>query len=183
MHKVYLLSIIPEGYKEITLSEDTLLEKYDLFCWNGTARTNNWNPPNLEWLIDDFSEPTDISPDITSVSGVLTVNSKAKSALNDLLENQVEFLPANGPDDLDSWFLVNITNVLDLMDTARSKFQIKKNGKIGICEHAYISAPPAGAHIFKVRGFEPHIFASESVYSTIENAGLTGGLLREYQNP
>ena len=180
---MYLVSVLPEGFRELTLSNEEPFESYDLFCWNGEPRLDNWRAPQLAWLEDEFTCANDPTPDITSVSGVLAVNNKAKSTLECVLDDQVEFLPTIPPLDGPSWYLLNITNKLELMDVSKSKFKIKKNGKVGTCEHAFINPPPAEARIFEVKGFEPHIFVSEQVRSAIETAGLTGGLLRKYQNP
>ena len=180
---MYLFSVYPEGFKELAFAESESFEDYDHFCWNGQPRLNGWQPPKIEWFEDEFSSDSDETPDITSISGVIAVSERAHTELRDLFINQVEFLPTIGPDEQSTWYLVNITNVLPIMDSSKSKFKIKKNGKTGICEHAYINKPDSKNKIYEVKGFEPHIFIDKEVKTTIENSRLAGALIREYLNP
>lgn len=161
------------------------LDYMDFNCmrWNGEPKLNEWKVPELAWVNDEFSSPQDQIADMTKfLGGAIALSGKAHAVLAPLLGPKAEFLPVECQGE--PWYLLNVTNVQPVMDSARSKFKIYEDGHIGPCTHAYINEPVGeDADIFLAKGYFPNIFISGKVKTAIEEAGLTGSLIREYLNP
>jgi hypothetical protein len=179
---IYLLSVIPEGFKELDLAGDADYMTFDCMRWNGKPKLQNWKKPQLAWVDDEFSSSDDQVGDFTKfMGGALALSERAKAVLEPVIGNQAEFLPASGEGR--QWYLVNVINVQNVLDVERSKFKTYEDGHVGPCTHAYITEPVGGNEIFLVERYFPHIFISEVVKTAIDTAGLTGALVREYRNP
>lgn len=116
-------------------------------------------------------------------AGTIALSEKAYKVLKDHLDGQVEFLNTTGPGPEDKWFLLNVSNVLNIMEPAKSKYKIYDDGKIGMCEHGYLNEPSLDNRIFQVKDYFSYIFVNGEIKDAIETAGLTGALIREYINP
>lgn len=181
---MYLFSIFPEGYKELTIAQGESYASYDCLRWGGKSKADTWKAPNLEWLEDDFTSDSDQIADFTGFGGgPVAVSDRAYHVLKDILKDQVEFLPTTGPGPNDNWRLLNVINVVDIMDTSKSKFEIYSDGKVGQCTHAYLNEPDPNNRIYRVKGKPILELVNEEVKNAIESAGLTGALIREYLNP
>jgi len=180
---IYLLSVIPEGFKELDLPDGQSYIDFNCMRWNGESKLDQWKSPNVVWVEDEFTSPKDEVGDFTKFSGgAIALSEKAYQVLKPISGTQAEFLPVNKGDE--QWYLLNVLNVQNLMDTARSKFKIYEDGRIGPCTHAYINPPDSNnVGIFLVKGYFPNIFISSNVKDEIEKAGLTGSLIRQYINP
>lgn len=183
MTKIYLLSLIPEGFKELDLPEGKNYIDFDCMRWNGKSKLMNWKSPELVWVNDEFSLPDDTQGDFTKfMGGAIALSQKAYSLLKPILADKVEFLSVYV--DQQEWFLMNVVNVLSVMDVARSKFKIYEDGQVGACQHAYIVEPAEyDSAIFLVEGYFPNIFINQHTKDFIESSELTGALIREYLNP
>ena len=180
---IYMLSVIPEGFRELVIPENASYADYDCLRWAGQSKAPTWTPPNLVWLEDDFTSKSDKVGDFTKFGGgAIVLSPKAREVIESVVGDQAEFLPTKGPDN-DEWWLLNITNVLDIMDVSKSKFEIYEDGEIGLCEHAHLNEPVPSQKAFVVKGYAPYLFVNEDVKSAIDGAGLTGSLVREYLNP
>lgn len=180
---MYLLSVLPDGFKELKLATGESYAKHDCLLWIGKPKQSTWKTPPLEWLEDDFTSNADPIPDITSVAGTIALSQKAYDLLKDLIGEHVEFLSTVGPTSDESWTLINVTNVQNLLDPSKSRYEIEDDGEVGLCEHGFLNAPEEGNHIFQVADYSPYIFIDEQTKQVIESAGLTGALIREYLNP
>ena len=181
---MYLLTPYPEGFKSLDLPENMPYDEYDCVSWAGRSKLDNWKAPVLEWLEDEFTVESDQVGDFVAFGGgPIAISDRAYQVLKDLLNGQVEFLPTKGPGPTDNWKLLNVTNVIDIMDTSKSKFDIYSDGKIGRCTHAYLNETEPHNKIYRVKGKPALEFINGEVKSVIESAGLTGGLIREYLNP
>lgn len=179
---IYLLTLLPEGFKELDIKPNESYAQYNCLRWAGDAKGSDWRTPDLVWFKDDLSEESDIDGDFLKFrGGASTISTKAYNLLRPMIAKCVEFLPITIEGE--TRHLINVTNVLPLMDTARSTFKIYSDGKIGPCQHAYLNTPDPKEYIFMVKGFFPRVFINEELKSTIEAAGLTGVLIREYINP
>lgn len=179
---IYLLTLQPEGFKELDIKPNESYAEHNCLRWVGDSKATNWRKPELIWFHDDLSEVSDVDGDFIKFrGGAPVISSNAYRLLQPLLENFVEFLPITIEGETRQ--LINVTNVLPLMDAAKSKFKIYSDGKIGACEHAYLNEPDSQQFIFKVAGYFPRIFIDEELKRNIEEAGLTGVLIREYFNP
>ncbi len=178
---IYLLSVEPEGYKELTLPEGLSFLQCNCLKWAGESKLESWSTPELVWVNDDFSESSDNDADFIKFSGAIVISSHACQKLQPFLKDQVEFLPVIV--DGETRYILNILNVLDILDRERSIFKIYSDGKIGGCEHAFINEPSEDHFIYKVAGFLGRIFISNSFVALVREFGLTGALIREYQNP
>lgn len=179
---IYLLTLQPEGFKELDIKPSENYAEYNCLRWAGDSKITGWRTPELVWLSDDLSEASDIDGDfIKFCGGVPVISIKAHSLLQPLLENFVEFLPITIEGE--TRYLINVINVLPLMDTEKSIFKIYSDGKIGSCQHAYLNEPNVEQLIFKVNGYLPRIFINEKLKHAIEDADLTGVTIRKYINP
>lgn len=180
---MYFLSVCPEGFKEFTLDDEESYSENNCLVWSGESKAQNWQAPKLQWLSDEFTNSDDKVGDFLGFSGVIAVSKKAKNILEGLLDSQAEFLPVIGPDGIDEWFLLNVTNVVDCLDRSKSKYKIYSSGRVGPCTHGFINEPDESVKIYQVKGYQPRIFISDSVKRVIESEALTGVLIREYINP
>lgn len=178
---IYLFSLQPEGYKELTLPEGESFAERDCLRWAGESKAANWQAFELVWLEDELSGAQDRDADFIKFSGISVMSERAYQILAEPLHNMVEFLPVTV--DQQTRYLLNVTNVLDIMDKARSVYKIYSDGKVGMCEHAYLNEPDKTDTIFQVAGFLGRIFVNETFVELIENNGLTGTVIREYKNP
>ncbi len=178
---IYLLSVEPEGYKELTLPEGVSFLQSNCLKWVGDSKLEFWSHPELVWLNDDFSVSSDSDADFIKFSGAIVISSLACQNLQPYLKEQVEFLPVIV--DGESRYILNVLNVLDIMNRERSIFKIYSDGKTGRCEHAFINEPSEDHFIYKVAGFPGRTFISNSFVALVREFGLTGTLIREYQNP
>lgn len=181
---MYLFSIIPEGFRELVIPQNETYASYDCLRWGGKSKADTWKAPNLVWLKDSFTSESDAIADFTGFGGgPIAVSEKAYQTLKDVFEGQVEFLPTIGPDSNENWRLLNVTNVVDIMDVSKSKYEIYPDGKIGACTHAYLNEPDSGNKIYRVKGKAILELIDEETKNIIESAGLSGVLIREYLNP
>lgn len=180
---IYLLSVMPEGFKELDLPEGKDYMDYNCMRWNGESKLNQWKSPEVVWVEDEFTSPNDQVADLTKfMGGAIALSENAYQVLQPIIGAQAEFLPITR--DSEQWYLLNVLNVQDLMDKSRSKYKIYEDGHVGPCTHAYINDPrQTDASIFLVKGYFPNIFINANIKTEIEKAGLTGGLIREYVNP
>lgn len=181
---MYLLTVYPEGFKSLVIRGDESYVNYDCLRWSGKSKINTWKKPPLEWLDDDLTEESDQVGDFIAFGGGrIALSKRAYSLLSKHLGEQAEFLPTLGPDSIEEWRLLNVLNVLDIMDSSKSKYEIFNDGEVGDCSHAFLNTPPKENHIFLVDGYFPDIFIDKSTKDLIENSSLTGALIREYKNP
>lgn len=177
----FLLSVMPEGFKELTLPDGETLLQHNCLRWAGESKLANWNPMQLIWLEDELTDHADTDGDFLKFAGSIVITERAYQTLKVHSADRAEFLPVLIGNE--TRYILNVINVLDLMDKSRSKFKMYSDGNYGQCEHAYLNKPSDKESIFKVKGFMPRIFISERLKSTIESEGLTGSLIREYKNP
>lgn len=179
---IYLLTLQPEGFKELDIKSNESYSENNCLRWSGDSKAIGWRTPELMWFSDELSGSSDIDGDfLVFRGGAPVVSAKAYQVLKPLLENVVKFLPVII--DGETRHLMNVTNVMPLMDTAKSIFKIYSDGKIGPCQHAYLNEPNEQQLIFKVKGYLPRIFINEELKKIIEGNGFTGVLTREYLNP
>ncbi len=178
---IYLFSLMPEGFKELTLPDGETLLQHNCLRWAGESKLATWSSPELVWLEDDLSENSDQDADFLKFHGAIVCSKKAVAVLSPIVADQVEFLPVTI--DGEERCILNVINVLDLMDKSKSKFKIYSDGKVGMCEHAYLNQPDEQQHIFKVAGFMGRTFIDDALKHEIEKHQLTGTLIRDYKNP
>jgi len=176
-----LLSVMPEGLKELTLPDGETLLQHNCLRWAGESKMATWKPVQLIWLEDDLTNRADKDADFLKFAGSIVISERAYQTLKRHTASRVEYLPVfiGG----EARYILNVINVLDLMDKSRSKFKIYSDGNLGQCEHAYLNRASADESIYKVIGFMPRVFISDRLKSIIESESLTGSLIREYKNP
>ncbi|MES2824963.1 MAG: hypothetical protein V4732_15265 [Pseudomonadota bacterium] len=179
---IYLFSLLPQGFKELDIKPSESYAEHNCLRWTGESKIASWRTPDLIWFSDELSDDADIDGDFLNFrGGAPAISAKAYKVLQPLLENSVEFLPVTIQGETRQ--LINVTNVLPLMDIAKSTFKIYNDGKIGPCQHAHLNDPDPKELIFMVNGYFPRIFINDELKKRIEEAGLTGVLIREYLNP
>ncbi len=97
------------------------------------------------------------------------------------LDSCDEFLPVSV--DGRSRYILNVTNVLNLMVKEKSIYKIYSDGEVGMCEHAFLKEPDAGELIYQVPSYLGRIFVNSYLNDFINEKGLTGALIRQYRNP
>lgn len=181
---MYLLTPYPNGFKSLDLPESEDYEDYGFLSWNGQPRADRWKAPTIEWFEDDLTSPADRQGDFAAFGGgPIAISGEAYSVLYNELAGQVEFLPTIGPTKNESWYLLNVINVIDLLEPSKSLYEIYEDGEVGICQHGFLNTPDTSHRIFEVKDYAPYIFIDEKTKNIIESAGLTGVLIREYLNP
>ncbi len=178
---IYLVSVEPDGYKELTLPDGVSFAQCDCLRWSGESKINTWATLELVWLNDDLSQDSDVDADFIKFSGAMVVSARAFEGLSQHLGGQVEFLPVVIAGE--TRYILNVLNVLDIMDKEKSIYKIYSDGKVGACEHAYINEPDEGQVIYKVKGFLGRTFSGDSFVELVNDLGLTGALIRQYKNP
>jgi len=181
---VYLLSVNPKGFKSLVISKPASYAKHNCLHWSGNSKQNNWVVPRLSWFKKGFMAEYDSVADFTFFAGgAIAVSNRAKEVLSELFGGQAEFLPSIGPDQNNSWSILNVVNVVDIMDASKSIYEVYEDGALAMCRYAYLSEVEAHNMIYLVKGYEPYVFVSESVKELIEDAGLSGAIIKEYINP
>lgn len=184
---IYLFSIWPWEYKTMDLPENLNYDDYDCWDWRTESKIKNWKPFPVEWVKSDSDDSAKElpSPDMgIFAGGPPSISPKAYAALKDRLKGYVEFLPVEHRDEGETWYLMNVTKRLDIMDKEKSIYEIYSSGEVGQCQHAFIDKPEAENHlIFKIKGCAPNIFINDTMKTIIEDNDLKGPLIREYVNP
>lgn len=178
---IHLFSIIPEGFKELTLPEGLTFLQYNCLRWNGDSKLLTWSEAELVWLQDELSQDTDEDADFIKFSGVTVVSEHVYALLKNTLNSSVEFLPVIV--DGGRRYILNVINVLDLMRKEKSIYKIYSDGKVGMCEHAFLTEPAAENLIYRVSGYFGRIFVNDEFKNMTYNNRLTGALIRKYINP
>lgn len=178
---IYLFSIMPEGFKELTLPDGETLLQHNCLRWTGESKMSTWTAPELVWLEDDLSGDNDQDADFLKFHGATVCSKHAVDILAPIISGLVEFLPVYiGREER---FILNVVNVLDIMDKGRSTYKIYSDGKVGMCEHAFLNEPDDQQFIYKVSGFMGRTFVNEQFNRIIIDNNISGSLVREYKNP
>ena len=178
---IYLFSIMPEGFKELTLPDGETLLQHNCLRWTGDSKMSTWTKPELTWLKDDLSGDNDQDADFLKFHGATVCSKHAVDILTPIISGLVEFLPVYiGGEER---FILNVVNVLDIMDKGKSTYKIYSDGKVGMCEHAFLNEPDDQQYIYKVAGFMGRTFVNEKFNRIIIDNNISGSLVREYKNP
>lgn len=180
--KTFLFTLQPEGYKELDLPDGQSYADINCLRWNGEPKLTTWKTPDLVWFTNEFTQGDEQDGDFLKFrGGAPVVTERVKNLLMLLINSCVEFLPVNVEGE--TRYLINIVCVLDLMDKSKSTFKVYGDGTIGPCQQAYLKAPDDTKPIFKVLGYLPRVFVTQSLQAFIEQNQLSGCMLREYLNP
>ena len=91
---IYLLSVMPEGFKELDLPDGQNYLDFNCMRWNGDSKLNQWKSPDVIWVKDEFTSANDEVGDFTKFSGgAITLSEKAYQVLKPIVGAQTEFLP------------------------------------------------------------------------------------------
>jgi hypothetical protein len=108
----------------------------------------------------------------------MVLSSRAVGRLRPTLDACGEVLPIRLSNDHDSFYLFNVTRVINAVDMKRSKFLELPSGAIGPCERLVFDPAlvPSDALFFKNTQMGPvtEIFATERPMAAVNGAGLTG---------
>lgn len=179
---IFLFTLAPEGYKELDLPDGQSYADINCLRWNGEPKLTTWKTPDLVWFTNEFTQGDEQDGDFLKFrGGAPVVTERVKNLLTPLINSCVEFLPVNVEGE--TRYLINIVCVLDLMDKSKSTFKVYGDGTIGPCQQAYLKAPDETKPIFKVLGYLPRVFVTQSLQAFIEQNQLSGCTLREYKNP
>jgi hypothetical protein len=155
-------------------------DEYDRCCPNPPrSLMSRWSPPLFELVLsDEYGNKLPKSDFPTVIGGTSVVSSRAATRLQPILRVCGELLPIRLSNDLDEYFLFNVTAVVNAVDMKQSKFFRLSSGKIGHClKLVFDSAKiPSDALFFKNTQMGPitEIYATEAAKEAVENAGLTG---------
>ena len=141
--------------------------------------SENWTPPNFELVGSDefrsYLPKTDFPP---LLSGAVILSAKAVERLRNVLAPSGEVLPIQLNNDRDSFYLFNITRVINAVDMRRSNFMKFPSGAIGPCELLVFDPNkiPDDALFFKNTQMGPitEIFATQRMVDALKKARLSG---------
>lgn len=112
----------------------------------------------------------------------LVVSDKFRQVTEDVLENQVQYLPVKLKDRLtnyvvDSYSVANIITLIDALDLQKSKydiFELDDKKIISVEKYALKRDKILDKHIFRLKDDEIPVFVSETLKKVIEDNGLIG---------
>ena len=164
----YWCAYLPEGRPDITLGlgRNRLLD--------------GWQPWHVDLERGDGRQFSDF-PSLTG--GVITVLQKAFSCYQSMLSRleNVEILPCTS--DAGALYILNVLNVVDCFDRAKSVYTERRGGKgfIDVAEkYEFRSSVLAGQHIFKFpEAMSQAIFVSDDFVSIARDNDLQGLELRD----
>lgn len=155
-------------------------ETREFFHFQGNS-ANQWRPLTLKWHVKENGSKTSlIVNDIVHVFGAvmdMAVSQKAKDALSEILNNHTEFLPIKIVGEPDTWYLINVTNVVkNALNPEKSQFKVFKSGKRGPVTKAIFedkNLPESEAFIYP-ESPENFMFKGELLKNTVKEACLKG---------
>lgn len=122
--KIFQLHANADGYNFFELVNETV---WNLESFNGTKLAESWTAFKVKCVrgkkypVGDFSS---ISPLHFALNG------KTKSVFEDIFTNSVELLPIEYNE---LYYLMNVTHIIDALDTEKSEFERYPSGKIMFC--------------------------------------------------
>jgi hypothetical protein len=109
------------------------------YFFEGKAQAN-WQELTLSWNEHDRDISKLEKQDFTLIIGAgvnIVLNDKAKVALESVFNTDVEYLPVNVEGDADSYYLLNVLNVLEnALALDKCEFRIRRNGEVGAVKNA-----------------------------------------------
>ncbi len=186
MH-IYRIHPDVERFKQLsdTEPEDMPDSRIMELVFDGKIKADNWNPPNLEWIVGTDLEGPDRHtydkhhkiPDITHCyPGCFVLSPKAASILMPVFEEEAEFLPV--PVENENWVIMNVTNMQDALDKANSRYKIRSDGTVGrILEMVLDKSKITNARLFRLIDKPAILFTDGSPGSfkeIVESNKLTG---------
>jgi hypothetical protein len=149
-----------------------------VYAGDGRSRKHNWHPPRVKLKSDPFNHGKKV-PDIGHVAaGSVVFSERAVEVLSNHLEPYGELLPLDVEGD--TYFLYNVTNIIDAIDQEKS---VKRGtGRIKI--PAFVADKiPKDVEIFKVPETQRsqiyfHEINGENIKTLIEQYGLNGAHFR-----
>lgn len=179
--KAYKLNFDIENYRGVGPVSPTELDS-DRLWLTGESKAKNWSAPELM-----FSIPESQNDSIADISwfgpGFYTFSEKAVDTLQHQLKAHGELLPA----EVEGHRLMafNPLNSIDCLDQASSKYNIRRNGKIGrLLKPSIDTNKTNGAALFQTpETYRNTLFASEAFKQAYDEAGLTGLLFEDCTKP
>jgi uncharacterized protein DUF1629 len=139
----------------------------------------HWSPPTFELVRNDEHRSNLPKSDFPIITiGMMVLSARAVARLRPILDACGEILPIRLSNDHDTFYLFNITRVINAVDMKRSRFMELPSGSIGPCELLIFNPAliPADALFFKTTQMGPatRIFATERAVVAVLSASLTG---------
>lgn len=175
--KIYKFSAGDDEHMLFLPMDETDFDR-GVYAGDGSPRKDNWHPPRVKLKSDPFNKGKK-EPDIGHVaSGSVVFSGRAVDVLKDHLEPYGELLPLDVEGD--TYFLYNVTNIIDAIDQDKS---VKRGtGRIKI--PAFVESKiPARTEIFKVPETQrSQIYFNEingeNIKTLIEQHNLAGAHFR-----
>jgi len=128
---VYAIHPNRTNEKTFVMCRGNDLEKIDAFN-TGKKKTDEWNPPAIEWFDDDSRNLDKYKdPDISYIGSPssLIVSPHAKKLITLTVNDVAKLLPI--PFNNETWYLLNVFNIINALNKANCKYKIRKNGEVG----------------------------------------------------
>lgn len=138
---------------------------------DGRPRADDWRPPRVELLRENEGVPLLHSDFPTLGLDAIVVRVKARDVIRDVIEGYAEFLPLECAS-ADLW-VVNVTNVVDGLDEARSRIARFTSGRVLRIERYAFRKTVLEYPVFKVPQVNS-LFAGTALVQAIWESGLIG---------
>lgn len=172
---VYMLRADVDRYQSLVLVRDQewagLLENFD-----GQPLATRWSPVDVE-VVDDVSFSRQLPPsDFPSLLAphIPVFSEAAITALRDFLDGNGEILPLKCSEG--TYFVFNVTRVVDVLDVEHSQFQRLASGRIlDITSHEFHADRVDALTIFKLPQLHrSYVYVTDPFVQRVRERGLTG---------
>jgi len=165
MMKIYELKNDSDTYKWLETKEDKEAVEF-----NGLSLVDKWVP----WEVTTSKKKRELPDSPALCAGVKVVNDKTKRILENVLQNEVEFLPLNHPSE--SFWIIHVINVVNAVDYDTAiPFRATPTIITHFKKHGFYEGKLANQWIFKLPEMPlTRIYVTEIFKEVIEQNKLTG---------
>ncbi len=121
-----------EGIAVLLAGKSTIPQ--DVFYCTGEKKTADWHPPAIRWFDDDGRNIDRYKdPDFAQNSSYsYMLGPRAAELLRPVISDVAELLPV--PFQGETWYFMNVFNLVDAMDKEHSRYAVRASGKKGWLE-------------------------------------------------
>jgi len=151
-------------------------DKLKDLSFDGSLFGASWKPLLVE-LVDESPYLCGDFATLETVLGVLVCNEKAITCLLPCLNEEIEILPLTVVNHSESYFIINILNVVDCLNEARSRIirSVFSGRIIAIEEYDFFDAKINNALLFKVpQVVRKTVFSTSAFKGIVQDNRLSG---------
>lgn len=163
--KIYELKNDSDTYKWLETNEDK-----DDVEFNGVSILDKW----VSWKVTNSKKKRKLPDSPALCTGIKVVNDKTKRILENVLHNEVEFLPL--VHSTESFWIVNVVNLVDAIDYDTAiPFRATPTIITHFKQHGFYKEKVSNQWIFKLPEMPfTRIYVTEAFKEVVEQNNLTG---------